>query len=33
MIFVYFFLDVCGDEEVRVKLLELKYKYDAFLRF
>lgn len=25
-------LDVCGDEEVRTKLLELKHKHDALLR-
>ena len=24
--------DVCGDEEVRAKLLELKHKHDALLR-
>ena len=24
--------DVCGDEEVRTKLLELKHKHDALLR-
>lgn len=26
------FSDVCGDEEVRAKLLELKHKQDALLR-
>lgn len=26
------FSDVCGDEEVRAKLLELKHKHDALLR-
>lgn len=29
---VHLFPDVCGDEEVRAKLLELKHKQDALLR-
>ena len=28
----HFSPDVCGDEEVRTKLLELKHKHDALLR-
>lgn len=30
--FLHLFSDVCGDEEVRAKLLELKHKQDALLR-
>lgn len=29
---VHLFSDLCGDEEVRAKLLELKHKQDALLR-